>query len=70
MIAGLFRPLYLLVILGVAFFVFGPKKLPELGKGIREGIRSFKDVLNGDFAPREQRTGEDLSRVQNTSIVK
>jgi sec-independent protein translocase protein TatA len=38
MFEGLFQPMHLLVIFGIAFLVFGPKKLPELGKGIGEGI--------------------------------
>ena len=29
----------------VALLVFGPKKLPELGKGIGEGIRGFKSAM-------------------------
>jgi sec-independent protein translocase protein TatA len=45
MIEGLFQPMHLVVILAVALFFFGPKKLPELGKGIAEGIRSFKSGL-------------------------
>jgi len=42
MFEGLFQPTHLLLVLGVALLVFGPKKLPELGKGLGEGIRSFK----------------------------
>ncbi len=45
MFEGLFQPLHLLVIIGIALFVFGPKKLPELGKGIGDGIRAFKEGL-------------------------
>jgi sec-independent protein translocase protein TatA len=45
MIEGLLRPSHLLLILVVALFVFGPKKLPELGKGLAQGIRSFKDGI-------------------------
>ena len=44
---NLFQPMHLLVILFIALLVFGPKKLPELGKGLGEGIRSFKESLNG-----------------------
>jgi sec-independent protein translocase protein TatA len=47
---GLFQPTHLLVIIGVALFFFGPKKLPELGKGLAEGIRSFKDGLKAGGA--------------------
>jgi mttA/Hcf106 family protein len=32
MFEGLFQPMHLLVIFGIALLVFGPKKLPELGK--------------------------------------
>jgi len=45
MIEGLFQPLHLLVILGIALFVFGPKKLPALGRGIGDGIRALKEGL-------------------------
>ena len=43
---GLFQPMHLLVILVVGLFLFGPKKLPELGKGLGEGIRGFKRAMN------------------------
>lgn len=42
---GLFQPMHLLVILLVGVLLFGPKKIPELGKGLGEGIRGFKDAL-------------------------
>jgi len=46
MFDNLFQPMHLLVILFIALLIFGPKKLPELGKGLGEGIRSFKDSMN------------------------
>jgi sec-independent protein translocase protein TatA len=45
MLEGLLQPQHLLIILAVALFVFGPKKLPELGKGLAQGIKSFKDGI-------------------------
>ena len=48
MFEGLFQPMHLLVIVGIALLVFGPKKLPELGKGIGEGIRGFKAAINDE----------------------
>lgn len=41
----LFQPMHLLLILAVGVLLFGPKKIPELGKGLGEGIRGFKDAL-------------------------
>ena len=48
MLEGLFQPMHLLVIFGIALLVFGPKKLPELGKGIGEGIRGFKLAMKAE----------------------
>jgi sec-independent protein translocase protein TatA len=45
MFEGLLQPMHLLVILGLAMLMFGPKKLPELGKGLGEGIRGFKKAM-------------------------
>ena len=45
MLEGLFQPMHLLVIFFIALLVFGPKKLPELGKGIGEGIRALKEGM-------------------------
>ncbi len=51
MFEGLFQPMHLLVIFGIALLVFGPKKLPELGKGIGEGIRGFKSAMKEEEKP-------------------
>jgi len=51
MFEGLFQPMHLLVIFGIALLVFGPRKLPELGKGIGEGIRGFKAAIKDEEKP-------------------
>ena len=48
MFEGLFQPMHLLVIFGLALLVFGPKKLPELGKGLGESIRGFKSAMRAE----------------------
>ena len=48
MFEGLFQPMHLMVIFGIALLVFGPKKLPELGKGLGESIRGFKSAIKTD----------------------
>jgi sec-independent protein translocase protein TatA len=45
MFVGLFQPTHLLVLFGIALLVFGPKKIPELGRGIGESIRGFKSAM-------------------------
>jgi sec-independent protein translocase protein TatA len=47
MFEGIFQPMHLMVIAGIALLVFGPKKLPEFGKGLGEGIRGFKAAMQG-----------------------
>jgi sec-independent protein translocase protein TatA len=57
MLEDLLQPSHLLVILGIALLLFGPKKLPELGTGLAQGIRSFKDSLkevSPDVATRRE----------------
>jgi sec-independent protein translocase protein TatA len=41
----LFTPTHLLLIAIVALILFGPKRLPELGKGLGEGIRALKEGM-------------------------
>jgi sec-independent protein translocase protein TatA len=50
MIEGLLTPSHLVIILVIALFVFGPKKLPELGQGLGKGIRSFRDSMRNATA--------------------
>ena len=44
MLENLFRPMHLLVILFIALMVFGPKKLPEFGKGLGDGNQKLQRV--------------------------
>jgi len=64
MLEGLFQPMHLLVIFFIALLVFGPKKLPELGKGIGEGIRALKNGMNENSADR---TTNAATEVKNTT---
>jgi sec-independent protein translocase protein TatA len=45
---GLENPLHIAIILLVVLMVFGAKRLPEMGKGLGEGMRSFKSSLTGE----------------------
>ena len=66
MLEGLFQPMHLLIIFGIALLVFGPKKLPELGKGIGEGIRGFKSAIKAE-EERPAGTATTIATDQNTS---
>jgi sec-independent protein translocase protein TatA len=47
MIENLFRPMHLILVLLIALVVFGPGKLPQIGKGLGESIQNFKKAMNG-----------------------
>jgi sec-independent protein translocase protein TatA len=51
MFEGLFQPMHLLIIAGIALLIFGPKKLPELGKGLGEAINGFKSAMEERGTP-------------------
>jgi TatA/E family protein of Tat protein translocase len=44
-------PMEIVVVLIIALVVFGPKKLPELGQSLGEGIRGFKSALEDSDEP-------------------
>lgn len=49
-----FGPVEIFLVVLVAALIFGPKKLPELGKGLGQGIREFRSStreLRRDLAP-------------------
>ena len=41
-------PMELVIVLAIALIVLGPKKLPEVGRSIGNGMREFKESLTGD----------------------
>jgi sec-independent protein translocase protein TatA len=60
MFEGLLQPMHLLLILGITLVIFGPKKLPELGRGLGEGIRGLKDALAG---PQTEKKDDDSAKL-------
>jgi sec-independent protein translocase protein TatA len=65
MFEGLFQPMHLLVIFAIALLVFGPKKLPELGKGLGEGIRALKDGMKDN--PSAQASTDQNKKTETKS---
>jgi sec-independent protein translocase protein TatA len=51
-----FSPIEIIIVLVIALLVFGPKRLPEMGRSIGRGIREFKGgILDEDDGSRERR---------------
>ena len=55
MMEGLLRPTHLLFILLIVLIIFGPGKLPDLGRGLGKGIREFKDAIRGGTSGDDQK---------------
>jgi len=70
MFEGLFQPMHLLVIFGIALLVFGPRKLPELGKGIGEGIRGFKAAIRDEERPASTASTTTPTIANDESLTK
>jgi len=47
----LLQPWHLIVLAVVAFLLFGAKRLPELGKGLGEGLKGFREGIRGITDP-------------------
>jgi len=52
-------PLELMIVLVIALMVFGPKKLPELGKSLGSGMREFKSSITGEKDEADQDVASD-----------
>ncbi len=48
----------LVILLIIVFFLFGAKRLPEMGKGIGEGIKNFKKSIKGTDEAKETKSKE------------
>ena len=62
--ANLESPWTILILLVVLLVMFGGKKIPELAKGLGEGIRNFKTALKGDEEKSEAKKDEEKVEVK------
>jgi sec-independent protein translocase protein TatA len=62
---GEFSPWHWLLVAIIALLLFGPRKLPELGKSLAEGIRGFKDGLKDN--PPAQASNEQSKNTETKS---
>ena len=56
---GLLQPTHLFFILLIVLVIFGPGRLPELGRSLGKGIREFKDALSGRADAKADKAGND-----------
>jgi sec-independent protein translocase protein TatA len=51
MFTGIMQPTHLLMLLAVALIFLGPKRLPDAGRALGQGLREFKDSIGHDARP-------------------
>lgn len=56
-----FGPLEIILVIVVLLVIFGPKRLPSLGRQLGGGMREFKDSITGDRKHDDDRADEDAS---------
>ncbi len=59
MFSGAFQPLHLILILIVVLIIFGPGKLPDVGKAMGKTIREFKRSAEADIDEQEETKAKD-----------
>ncbi len=62
--SGLFQPMHLLLILIVVLIIFGPSKLPELGRAIGKSIREFKNATSKE---KEEQTKQLTASIEDNT---
>ena len=61
-------PLELIIVLVIVLLIFGPKRLPGLGRSLGSGMREFKDSLSGkDGDAEKDKAGEDPEQIERTA---
>jgi sec-independent protein translocase protein TatA len=56
MFTGLLQPTHLIILLAVALILLGPKRLPDAGKALGQGLREFKNSIGHDAPPLAEET--------------
>ncbi|MEC0249083.1 twin-arginine translocase TatA/TatE family subunit [Paenibacillus chitinolyticus] len=64
-----FSPWHLLLVVLVALLLFGPSKLPELGRGFGRMFREFKDATNGLVSDEPNQAAPARKEVNTNSSV-
>ena len=67
--SGLLTPGHLLILAVVVLLVFGPKRLPELGRSLGTGMRDFRRSLSGEHEDEPQKTDDDGADGQEKKLT-
>ena len=63
-------PVEIIIVLVIVLIIFGPKRLPDLGRSMGRGMREFKDSVTGkskDHEELEEGSSENVSRSESNT---
>jgi sec-independent protein translocase protein TatA len=69
MFGGLFQPTHLILILVVVLIIFGPGKLPEVGKAIGKGIREIKKAASDETNENKTELAQQEEKGSNVVAI-
>jgi sec-independent protein translocase protein TatA len=58
-----------IVVLAIVLLIFGPKRLPGLGKSLGQGMREFKESITGESKDGEEAERPELTRASETPVA-
>jgi sec-independent protein translocase protein TatA len=67
---GEFSPIHWLIVLAIIVILFGGRRIPEVMRGMGEGIRSFKEGMRGDSGNAPQNPTPPANTAVTTSVDK
>jgi sec-independent protein translocase protein TatA len=70
MVGDILQPTHLLFVLVVALLVLGPKRLPEVGRALGDGIRDFKSAISGESDGRHEEASCLLTYAEPNPVEK
>jgi sec-independent protein translocase protein TatA len=59
----------LIIVLVIVLLIFGPKRLPALGKQLGHGLREFKDGITGDSKPSDEEERPEIARTSAPPVA-
>jgi len=68
-VGDLLTPVHLIIVLGIALLVFGPKRLPELGAGLGKSLREFREATSGVTTAFNQQNFSVDNLVRPTTVT-
>jgi sec-independent protein translocase protein TatA len=69
MFTGILQPTHLIILLAVALVFLGPKRLPEAGRALGQGLKEFKESISGEHADKPRLDETSTTEREDTPVM-